>query len=355
MRTRGGFGSGGFGSGGGAGGGSGSVDSVFGRTGAITAAEADYTITQLGDVTITSVATDQVLAYNGSAWVNTSVGIATNAQTGTTYTVLTGDRGKLVTQSNTSATTVTLPQSGGAGFAAGWYYKTCNINTGPVTIVPTTSTINGVARLFLFNGWCATIVGDGTNYRADVTGDAIFVANCTTSGSCATQAATTPGVANGSIDTASGTSGTSTLYFGPAFTLPANYLTANKAIRVCYVLEYTTSASPPTIELSLNFGTTPVVSTLTTAAPGASLTTRGVGMCYIVQGTAAIDGTDPVEAGLDTFSPIGATGNTIPNDVAQPVTIDASATQVISLSALWSANTAANSLTVRQVRITALN
>lgn len=92
--------------------------------------------------------------------------IATNAQIGTTYTVLTGDRGTLVTHSNAAAIAVTLPQSGGAGFEAGWFYYTCSIGAGTATITPATSTINGAATLVLNQHDCATIVGDGTNYRA---------------------------------------------------------------------------------------------------------------------------------------------------------------------------------------------
>jgi len=59
------------------------VTSVFGRTGDVVAAEGDYNINQLGDVTITSATNGQVLKYNGTAWVNaadasglTSVGLA---------------------------------------------------------------------------------------------------------------------------------------------------------------------------------------------------------------------------------------------------------------------------------------
>jgi len=47
------------------------VASVFGRTGTIVAQEGDYNIDQLGDVAITSAATNDYLRYNGSAWVNT--------------------------------------------------------------------------------------------------------------------------------------------------------------------------------------------------------------------------------------------------------------------------------------------
>jgi hypothetical protein len=60
------------------------VTSVFGRTGDVVATEGDYNLGQLGDVTITSPSTNQVLKYNGTAWVNgtdtdtglTSVGIS---------------------------------------------------------------------------------------------------------------------------------------------------------------------------------------------------------------------------------------------------------------------------------------
>ncbi len=46
-----------------------------------------------------------------------------NAQTGTTYTVASTDAGKIITFSNGSAITVTLPNSLGAGFICGWYQK----------------------------------------------------------------------------------------------------------------------------------------------------------------------------------------------------------------------------------------
>lgn len=46
------------------------VTTVFGRSGNVVAAEGDYTLTQLGDVTITTPAANQALVYNGTAWVN---------------------------------------------------------------------------------------------------------------------------------------------------------------------------------------------------------------------------------------------------------------------------------------------
>ena len=46
------------------------VTSVFGRTGAVVAAEGDYNITQLGDVSISAPAVGQQLHWDGGNWVN---------------------------------------------------------------------------------------------------------------------------------------------------------------------------------------------------------------------------------------------------------------------------------------------
>jgi hypothetical protein len=46
------------------------VTSVFGRTGAVVATEGDYSLNLLSDVTITTPATNQLLQYNGTNWVN---------------------------------------------------------------------------------------------------------------------------------------------------------------------------------------------------------------------------------------------------------------------------------------------
>lgn len=90
-------------------------------------------------------------------------GMIVNAQTGTTYTVLTGDYGKIVTHTNGSAIAVTLPQAG-ATFPANWFCFVENRGAGAVTITPTTSTIDGAASLILNQNEGVLIVSDGTNY-----------------------------------------------------------------------------------------------------------------------------------------------------------------------------------------------
>jgi len=89
---------------------------------------------------------------------------AVNAQTGTTYTVLATDIGKLVSHSNAASIAVTLPQATGL-FNSGWYYYTRNLGAGTVTITPTTSTIDGAATLVLTSGSSSIIFSDGTNYQ----------------------------------------------------------------------------------------------------------------------------------------------------------------------------------------------
>lgn len=96
-----------------------------------------------------------------------------NAQTGTTYTFLNTDCGKLVTFSNASAVAATLPQAAsasGGGGASGLFMPPCtisviNIGASVLTITPTTSTVGGNATLVLNTGQGATLVSDGANYQ----------------------------------------------------------------------------------------------------------------------------------------------------------------------------------------------
>jgi len=103
--------------------------------------------------------------------VTLTAGVATYAKTGTSYTIGASedDCGALVTFSNTAAQAVTLPQAGttagSSNFQAGFFVTVSNINSGIVTITPTTSTINGAATLVLYPGQSVGIVSDGTNYQ----------------------------------------------------------------------------------------------------------------------------------------------------------------------------------------------
>lgn len=90
-----------------------------------------------------------------------------NAQVGTSYAVQQSDQSKLVTFSNVGAVAASIAQAGGGGnFQAGWDCTLLNLNTGTVTLTPTTSTINGAATLVLKQGQSARIFSNGANYFA---------------------------------------------------------------------------------------------------------------------------------------------------------------------------------------------
>lgn len=59
---------------------------------------------------------------------------AVNAQTGTTYTLVAGDAGKLVTLSNASAITMSVPQDSAATIAIGTYVDLYQLGAGQVTV-----------------------------------------------------------------------------------------------------------------------------------------------------------------------------------------------------------------------------
>ena len=104
-------------------------------------------------------------------------GIATNAQTGTSYTVLATDRNSYVSFSNGSSIAVALPQANSTGFTSNFAFKACDIGTGTATITPATSTISyttgssytsGASSMALTTGQCATVYSDNTNYFANI-------------------------------------------------------------------------------------------------------------------------------------------------------------------------------------------
>ena len=116
-----------------------------------------------------------LLIYDGTNFVmvaGTSVSSALtaqsavrNAQTGTTYTVVTGDRSKYVTFNNASPVAVTLPSAASIA-PSGWYCYFKNLGAGTVTITPTTSNIGGAGgtALVLRTLEWAFVDSDGTNY-----------------------------------------------------------------------------------------------------------------------------------------------------------------------------------------------
>ena len=70
-----------------------------------------------------------------------------NAQTGTSYTLVAGDIGDLVTMTNAAASTVTVPT--GLGLAAGERIDLAQLGAGQVTVVASGTTVNATPGLKL--------------------------------------------------------------------------------------------------------------------------------------------------------------------------------------------------------------
>lgn len=97
----------------------------------------------------------------------------TNAQTGTSYTILTSDRGKKLTANNVNPIAWTLPQANSSTFPDGWFTTVINKGAGLLTITPTTSTIGGLPTLVLTRGQSANIYSDATNYDVEISNSAV--------------------------------------------------------------------------------------------------------------------------------------------------------------------------------------
>jgi hypothetical protein len=82
---------------------------------------------------------------------------------GSTDTILTTDRAKLVSYNN-AAYAVTVPSAATLANPTTWYVYIENIGTGNVTFTPTTSTIDGQTSFVLTPGTGVALFSDGTNY-----------------------------------------------------------------------------------------------------------------------------------------------------------------------------------------------
>ena len=99
----------------------------------------------------------------GMKWATpTDVNLTLNAQTGTTYTLVTGDVNKLVTLSNASAVTVTVPNG---VFTTGQQINLQSIGVGQTTVASDgTTTITSTPGLKLRAQYsAATLICTGTN------------------------------------------------------------------------------------------------------------------------------------------------------------------------------------------------
>jgi hypothetical protein len=122
---------------------SGTVTSVVAGTGLT-----GGTITSTGTIAIdTSVTADLTTAQTLTNKTLTApkINLSLNSQTGTTYTFVLGDNGQLVTASNASAQTYSIPTNASVAYPVGTQINIIQIGAGQVTIQAVTSGTTTVA------------------------------------------------------------------------------------------------------------------------------------------------------------------------------------------------------------------
>ena len=136
--------------------------SLLTTKGDIIAATASATPARLGAGTNGQVLTVDSTQTPGLKWATPeSTALVINAQTGTTYSLVAGDVNKLVTLSNVSGITLTIPNG---VFTTGQEIHIQQINTGQVTVANDgTTSYTGVGTKLRAQYSAATIICTGTN------------------------------------------------------------------------------------------------------------------------------------------------------------------------------------------------
>ncbi len=119
--------------------------------------------------------------YDGAQWVpgftldtvghtfSVSQSSPVKSATGSGYTFLDSDRGKMVDLCNATTVTATLPQINTAGaFLSGWYVTVRNKCAGTVNLTPAVSTIDGAASVPLITGESVVVRAAPSTYETDL-------------------------------------------------------------------------------------------------------------------------------------------------------------------------------------------
>jgi len=103
--------------------------------------------------------------------------LAINNQTGTTYTAVLADAGKLITLSNASAITFTLPANSSVAYPVGTVIQLVQLGAGQVTVAITTDTLNKPAAFVtkLREQWSQATATKITSTSWVLSGDLAFV------------------------------------------------------------------------------------------------------------------------------------------------------------------------------------
>lgn len=98
-------------------------------------------------------------------YINSYTNVNINSQTGTTYSLVLSDAGKMIEISNTSAITLTVPLDSSVNFATGTQINILQTNTGQITVAGAGGvTVNGNPGLKLRAQWSfATLIKRAAN------------------------------------------------------------------------------------------------------------------------------------------------------------------------------------------------
>jgi hypothetical protein len=163
--------------------------------------------------------------------------------------------------------------------------------------------------------------------------------------------------------TALNTSTTATSILPPAakFTIPANFFSIGKVLRVTANGRISTTTGPPTITLDLRFGSTVVFNgaAVTTVA---SLTNKSWELmalltCRAIGTSANLIGVGKLTSSIVVGSTGGAANTAVLPDSAPAVgsNFDSTLAQIVDLFATWSASNASNSIQLHGFTLEALN
>jgi len=94
------------------------------------------------DITVTASSTTTL---TNKTLTDPKINLAVNAQTGTTYTFVLTDNGQLVTASNASAQTYSIPTNASVAYPTGTQINIIQIGAGQVTIQAVTSGTTTIA------------------------------------------------------------------------------------------------------------------------------------------------------------------------------------------------------------------
>lgn len=110
-----------------------------------------------GDIETTITNTDDKLPTSGAVLDHVAE-ITLNNQTGTTYTLVLTDKGKLITLNNASAITLTIPANASVAFPVGTQIELAQLGAGQVTVAITTDTLYSSGSKTKLTGQYSTAV-----------------------------------------------------------------------------------------------------------------------------------------------------------------------------------------------------